>query len=103
VSLCSAERVGCANVGNLYLARATSRQREIALRVSLGACRSRLVKQLLSEGLVLALAASFVGLALPYTLPPFLILYDAQTRSASHRAPVLVRTNRSPIPLASET
>jgi predicted permease len=58
--------VCCANVAGMLLARAITRQREIAIRISVGASRSRLVRQLISEGMLLACAAGVVGLAVSH-------------------------------------
>ena len=85
--------VACANVTNLMLARGFGRQREIAVRLSLGASRQRVVRQLVIESLILAVPAAAVGLALTFatarifpalilaTFPPNIVPVEIALRS----------------------
>lgn len=80
--------LACANIGNLLLARAAARRQEIAVRLSLGGSRLRVIRQLLVESMLLAGAAAGLGLAMA-TVVPAAVFHRLAEEQAFHVAPDL--------------
>jgi predicted permease len=91
--------IGCTNVANLMLSRAVGRQREIGVRLSLGATRSRLIRQLLTESILLALPAAAVGFVLSRIIIGLCVRVMSATLPPGIAADVLTRIPWLPLDL----
>ena len=90
--------IACANVGSLMLVRAAGRAREVTIRMALGADRARLVRQMLTESLVLALAGGIVALVVSAWTLDLLVRFAPGGHSAARRGAHRRRRRRVHVP-----